>query len=370
MKIGLLFASLKIGGGVEKAQSDMSQILTALWHECVHILSEDLTPKHPHDWRIISLQSPFIKGFWVKKIIRLFSDARKVKHICETENIDLLIGQGDYFYMISGLVKMLWYPGKTLAVVHTTIGIWNITVQKILRFFLKKHDAIIMISEEEKRIFEQQYHFPTHQLHYIPNSIDTTYIRKRAIEKVENIDFSRFTYINIGRLTHQKGHKRLLEAFDIFWKQHNNTQLLILGDGELRCELQDFVSTLSSKNHIFFLWNQENPYKFLTKSHCFVFSSHFEGFGLALLEAMTCGIPIISTDCPTWPAEILQNGKCGILVNNTDNTVDDLADAMKTIYSHPDIAKKCTHAGQNRVQEFSREAITKQWKRFLENIER
>lgn len=202
------------------------------------------------------------------------------------EKIDILIGQGDYFFMMSGLAKLFGFKGKTVAVVHTTIGIRPNIVTRILRFFLKLHDKVVLISKEEFDTFYRSYLFPIEKLVVIYNTIPTEDVDILIQEEIPSLDFSPFTFINIGRLTYQKGQDRLLNAFEAVYTNNPNTQLLILGDGELKEQLIQQVQQLKSKQAIHFMGNKKNIYPYLAKSDCFVLSSCFEGFPMVLLEAL------------------------------------------------------------------------------------
>lgn len=375
VKVASLFASLKIGGGVEKVQANLSLWLDALGYEFIHILSDDLEPRNKYAGKIISLKSKFIKGFWIEKIIKLFSDARKVKNIVNKENIDILIGQGDYFYMLSGLAKLFGYKWKTVAVVHTTIWIRPQFIIRILRFFLSLHDKIVLISQEELATFRQKYQFPEEKLALIYNTIDTKNIDSLAKEEVSEVDFSPFTFINIGRLSYQKGQDRLLEAFDQVYAKNSNIQLIILWDGELRGKLENKAKTLDSKKAIHFLGNQKNIYRFLSRSDCFVLSSRFEGFPMVLIEAICMGIPIISTNCSTWPTELfIEKAKKmqwrGILKTEIWYLVDQKRASINLAKASTDIlnSNKISYNTEKYRKKFSSENNLYSWENLIQSV--
>lgn len=377
VKVASLFASLRVGGGVEKIQSELSIGLTRIWYEFVHIVSEDICPRNNYSGEIISLNSPFIKGFWIRKLLRFFSDAWKVVKIVKKENIDVLIGQGDYFFMLSGLARIFWLKCKIIAVVHTTIGIRPIFVSNVLKFFLRIHDRIVMTSAEELNTFVQEYHFPKDKLHLIYNTIDMHRIEALIQENVPEIDFTPFTFINVGRLSYQKGQNRLLEAFEIVHAKNPNTQLLILWDWELKQDLFLQRKMLKAKDSIHFLGNQANVYKFLARSDCFVLSSRFEGFPVVLIEATCIGIPIISTNCPTWPAELLfpswtlklDWGQCiaadlGYLVDESSASRS-LANAMNELLKKDN---KITYDKQFYLDQFSPTKNISWWEKVISSL--
>jgi len=96
--------------------------------------------------------------------------------------------------------------------------------------------------------------------------------------------------------------------------QRRRARLIILGDGPLRSELEALIVELGLKDVVSLLGHVENPLKYFARADVFVLSSHVEGLPNVLVEAMMCGCTPVSTDCPTGPLEVLQNGKYGYLV--------------------------------------------------------
>lgn len=119
--------------------------------------------------------------------------------------------------------------------------------------------------------------------------------------------------LSVGRLAPQKDHKNLIEAFSFFVKSHNAI-LVILGEGPLRSELEALIKKLKLEDNIFLHGFVLDPYPWFRSADLFVLSSRWEGFGNVLVEALECGVPVVSTDCPSGPAEILEYGRYGKLV--------------------------------------------------------
>jgi len=132
-------------------------------------------------------------------------------------------------------------------------------------------------------------------------------------------------FVAVGRLNRQKDFSTLLRAIARV-RQQTPCRLLIVGEGEELPRLQMLVKELRLEDVIRFIGPQTNPYKFMSKANALVVSSRWEGFCLVIVEALTLGIPVISTDCPSGPSEILEGGKHGRLVPVGD--ADALANAM------------------------------------------
>lgn len=146
--------------------------------------------------------------------------------------------------------------------------------------------------------------------------------------------------IGIGRLTKQKDFFLLIRAFAKVRIQRT-CRLMILGEGELRGELEDLIEKLGLDSDVFLPGFVENPYSYLSRAGLFVLSSQWEGLPNVLIQALACGCPVVSTDCPSGPSEVLENGKWGRLV--PVGNVDALAEAVLatlTEDTHPDVVSR------------------------------
>ena len=139
--------------------------------------------------------------------------------------------------------------------------------------------------------------------------------------------------IAIGRLTKQKNFSLLLHCFALIKKRHPNYHLLILGSGEEENKLKQIIHNLEISNSVDLLGYKENPYKYLNKAECFILTSLWEDPGFVLLEAAYLNIPIIASNCPNGPEEILQNGLGGFLFEN--NNQNELVEAFERFYQSP-----------------------------------
>lgn len=139
-------------------------------------------------------------------------------------------------------------------------------------------------------------------------------------------------FLAVGRLTEQKDFITLLEAFALLRRQRL-ARLVILGEGELRGELEAKISQLGIALDVSLPGFVTNPYAYMSKASAFVLSSRWEGLGIVLIEAMACSCPVIATDCPNGPKEILEGGKYGYLTQVGD--VVALSKAMLQVLDAP-----------------------------------
>ena len=122
--------------------------------------------------------------------------------------------------------------------------------------------------------------------------------------------------ITVGKFKAQKNHKLLLKALAKI--HHHNARLMFVGDGEGRKSLSLLAENLKIQDKVIFAGFQIDTTPFYETADLFVLSSDYEGFGNVIVEALSCGTPVVSTNCPSGPAEILDNGRYGSLVPVND----------------------------------------------------
>ena len=158
------------------------------------------------------------------------------------------------------------------------------------------------------------------------NPIDLARIERMATADESTVTWTEPTITNVGRLIEQKDQQTLIQAFAKV-RSRRTCRLVILGEGEKRATLAAFAQKLGVGSDVLMPGFVANPYSWMRKSAVFVLSSKFEGLPTVLIEAMQCGIPVISADCPSGPAEILEDGRWGRLFRPGD--VDGLASAIE-----------------------------------------
>lgn len=183
-------------------------------------------------------------------------------------------------------------------------------MRRILRALYRRGDAIVAVSHGVAREFERVLELPADSVRTVYNPIDVRSIRESIGQRPSDSFADAFEtlprpiVVSAGRLEPQKDHRTFLRAFSLLPEEDRGT-LLILGEGSLRSELTAASLELGIADRVHLPGHMENPWWFMARSDVFALSSRYEGFALVLAEALACGLPVVATDCPSGPREIL-----------------------------------------------------------------
>ena len=186
----------------------------------------------------------------------------------------------------------------------------------LMRWLYPSADKVVACSQGLARDLEIYLGFNHGKIDVIYNPVIDEKLAEKANLFVEHPWFNKGeipVVLGAGRLVRQKDFATLIRAFALV-KKEQKVRLVILGEGQLKNQLLTLVGQLNLENDVVILDFVENPYAYMAKSAVFVLSSGWEGFGNVVAEALAAGAPVVSTNCPSGPAEILDNGKYGELV--------------------------------------------------------
>lgn len=192
-------------------------------------------------------------------------------------------------------------------------------------------DAVVAVSRGVADDLANFLKFPRERIRVIYNPVITPEILEKAKEPLEHPWFKPGeppVILGVGALTDQKDFPTLIRAFALVRKEHP-VRLMILGEGEDRPKLEALVRKMGLENDVSLPGFVYNPYKYMKRAAVFVLSSKWEGLPTVLIEALAIGTPVVSTDCPSGPREILENGRHGTLV--PVGRVEELAKAILEI---------------------------------------
>ena len=181
-------------------------------------------------------------------------------------------------------------------------------------------------------------------------------------------DYSKRTkrILCVGRFDKQKGFDLMIKAWAIIADKHKEWKVDIFGDGELNNTLNGLIKNYCLDESITIHPATNHIYDEYMDSSIFAFSSRFEGFGLVLIEAMSCGVPCISFDCPHGPSEIITNGKNGLLVQN--GNIDEFANSLDSMINNYEQRKFMSINARIDSQKYKRENIMPQWIELFETL--
>jgi glycosyltransferase involved in cell wall biosynthesis len=217
---------------------------------------------------------------------------------------------------------------------------------------LKKLDQFVVLTEEDRLAWPE-----LKNICVIPDPLSFT------PQRVSPLTDKRV--IAVGRYVYQKGFDLLLKAWAQVEKEFPDWELAIYGEGDRTpyIKLLEELDIHSDRCHLEGRSSDiENEY---SKSSLFAFSSRFEGFGMVLVEAMACGLPVISFDCPCGPKDIVKDGEDGLLAEN--GSVSALANGLLSMMSDPERRKLMSEAALRNVQRFKIEYVAQQWEQLFEN---
>jgi glycosyltransferase involved in cell wall biosynthesis len=199
-------------------------------------------------------------------------------------------------------------------------------LSRTIRWFYPLADARVAVSEEASTDLAQLSGLDRAVIEVIYNPVARAPNREPQPEIGALWDDAEGRILSVGRISSEKNHGLLIRAFALLRRQGFEAKLMILGDGPLRSELHAIAASEGVAGQVLLVGFVRDPWPYYASADLFVLSSDYEGFPLALVEAMRSGMTVVSTNCPSGPREILGDGEYGALVPCGDR--DELAAAM------------------------------------------
>lgn len=368
MRITLFIGTLG-GGGAERALIVLAEGLHKRGHEVTVLtwINDEpdfyLVPEGVEHVRAV-IPGSIVSTRWynvVGFIRRLFALRKSIKSTQPEVVISFLDGNNELFLLAS--IKERYRKILSCQIDIAEHDHFNLRWDRLREFIYKWADRIVFLdSEQAERAHEQH---PTWSCVGIPNPVvDINTIPDiQAKEIIGILEKFPVRLAAMGRLANQKGFDLLLEAFKKVVQHFPEAGLVILGEGPLRDDLQAQIKVLNLTDHVLMPGQMHNPHAVIAACDLFVFSSRYEGQGLALVEAMACGVPAVSFDCPSGPSYIIQDNVDGILVPPGDTGA--LAEAVAMLLN--DEKRRLEFAVEaKRVRDrFSTGKICSQWERLF-----
>jgi glycosyltransferase involved in cell wall biosynthesis len=221
-------------------------------------------------------------------------------------------------------------------------------------FFYRFADVLTSVSDGVREDMNRKLHIPVDRIKLVHNPVIDDQLFEHAKTAVVHPWFSdprqKPVILHVGRFVHQKDHATLIEAFETV-KKKLDCKLFLLGDGPLRESIEEMVRDRNLSDSVYFAGFDPNPFKYMSKCDVFVLSSLHEGMPGVLIQAMACSAPVVSTDCPSGPSEIIDKpGVNGLLVPVKDPSA--LARAIISVLSDKSLQQILKSNGLSSVKRF------------------
>ena len=240
-------------------------------------------------------------------------------------------------------------PNESNALKNLFAKMW---MQSLIRN-LKRMDRLVVLTEKSKAVWPELSNVVV-----IPDPLPF------VVDKKSSLQFKRV--ISIGRYTYQKGYDMLLKAWAVVEKQHPDWSLAIYGMGD-RKPFEEQIYTLGlDKNRIQLNGPVDNVCQEYLNSSIFVLTSRFEGFGLVIIEAMSCGVPVVAFSCKMGPDEIMTDGEDGYLAPVGD--VNGLANQLCSLIENQELRNQFGKAAYENSQRYSIDKVANQWKCLFDDL--
>lgn len=242
--------------------------------------------------------------------------------------------------------------------VHYKNRVWEYLLLRLSRVLIRK---ITVLSNAVKNSYPKSMQ---HKMIAVPNAVTAA----QALADPIGADLARKTILSVGRLSGQKDQATLIKAFAALANDYPDWDLRMLGDGELRKDLEMLIRNLQMEDRIALPGGTDNIAAEYQKAQIFVLPSLYESFGLATAEAMAHGLPVIGfADCP-GTNELIQHQKNGLLVEPGNDRAAAMKDALITLIQSPDLRQELGQKGIKDVQPYHLDRVLDLWENIIREI--
>lgn len=376
MKIVYCLNSIRYLGGIQRvtvvkanalAEIEGNEVYLIVTDNKNGIITEPLSPKvHLIDLDINYYEDDYkshwnvLKGIFIKRR----EHKKLLTSVLNEIQPDIVISVGQSEKNMIPSIKGKW---KTIREFHYTkdyrFNHAHSIFDKILAYWgniydysfkIKKYDHIVTLTQEDKNTNWKGWE----NVSVIPNP--------STFQTNETSTLNEKKVISVGRLATPKNYASLIRAFKNVADKHPDWILEIYGDGPQEVELKSLITQLNLEKHVFLKGFSSNVKEVIINASIFALSSVFEGFGLVIVEAMACGLPVVSYACPCGPKDIITEGKDGFLVNVNDEVT--LANQINVLIENEKLRKQMSDAAKIKADQYNIENITSMWMNLFNSL--
>ncbi len=387
--IAILVPNLQSGGS-ERMAARLSEVLAQKYN--IHMVlfdASDISYKYAGKLTVLNL--PAVNGRF-GKVINLLKRIRAIRKLVKEEKIDVICS-----FTSAADNANAYSHAKAKRLVSCRGALFLQQNLKTYKKLCRASDGILFNSEGMRKIYLEEYPEDEKKTFVLYNLFDTEQIVKNATEPLEP-EFKDFmkthrTVTAVGRFVPEKGQWNLIKSFEILKEKVPDAGLLFVGHIG---DFEDTIRSMAQKSvyaaDIKFTGYSDNPFKYCKNSAVYAMSSINEGFPNALVEAMAVGVPVVSTNCITGPAEILFKNlpenipddrytvaDYGIITppfegvpdfdnNNKEKAHYIFADALERMITDGELADRCIKAAASKAAELDMKNMTEKYEKLLETV--
>ena len=344
-KIAIVIADLVLGGG-QRSALNLAAALSEN-HDVTVLVFQDSYRQYTVPCKLVNLECPD-QDSTIKKAFNVFKRAYRLKKHFKAEQYDYI-----FSFMESANFPVAMVAPEAILSVHCNpheIGTYETW---LMRRTYPRAKHIIAVSEDVATILREDYGMK--KVSRIYNLVSFDDIKQQASEVYEH---QRPYIVALGRLADVKRLDLLVDAYSKSTLQEG-CDLLLIGEGEMRFALEQQIEDLGLTDKVILTGSQSNPFSYLNNAEFLVLSSRTEAFPMVLIESLVLSCPVVATDCPTGPREIVLDGENGLLVEN--GSQPELTKAMDRLYSDKELLQNCREHAFDSVQHLSAHKVVKEW---------
>ena len=367
MKIAFILRSVVLTGGIERVIIDKINWLAERGHyvmlityeQGLHPMSFPLHPKVNHvdiECRYFTIykHSLLLRPFLMFRMKQKFK--KELRSLLAKHGIEVVVmphNISEFQYVIASMssITSVVYESHSASTEFVRGGLFNKLLNNICFFpMLKKIKMVIALTKGDSMFWKRHCNHVQTVANPLSSYSDTLAECSKEDGRI----------IYVGRLHHVKRIDRLIQAFSMLADKYPFWPIDIFGDGEEKNRLQDMISDCGLTGRVIIHKPVSTIFEEYRRSQFLVLSSDSEGFSLVIVEAMACGIPVVSTDCPFGPREIVDDGKTGLL---SRLETEDLAAKMEWMMSHDLERQKMGIQARQDVSRFEKNKVMEEWEK-------
>jgi len=344
-KAAIVIADIQLGGGQRSALNLASALSKD--HEVTLIVFHTVDQQYEVPYRLVNIECPD-KFNVIGKAYNVLKRAFKLRQHFKAEQYDYIYG-----FMETANFPTAIASSESILSVHCNPRELSSYESILARALYPRAQHIVAVSEDVATILRDEYKLK--KVSRIYNLVSFDEVQQEGAAAYQH---DKPYLVALGRLSEVKRLDILVEAYSKSALQ-NECDLLIVGEGEERASLESQIQTLGLQDKVTLTGSQSNPFQYLKGAEFLVLSSRTEAFPMVLIESLVLSCPVVATDCPTGPREIVVSCENGLLVENEN--VDALSAAMDRLYGDEKLLTYCRENALNSVQHLAADKVVEEW---------